>query len=63
MYLAPLMIAATTVMNVSCCITQSWIVWGISYAKISTKDFMKMSVISGWIICIILQAVTYFMFG
>lgn len=63
MYLAPLMIAATTVMNVSCCITQSWIVWGISYAKISTRDFMKMSVISGWIICIILQAVTYFMFG
>lgn len=62
-YLAPLMIAATTVMNVSCCITQSWIVWGISYAKVSTKEFLKMSVASGWIICCILQVITYFMFG
>lgn len=62
-YLAPLMIASTTVMNVSCCITQSWIVWGISYSKISTKDFMKMSIISGWIICGILQIITYVMFG
>lgn len=63
LYLAPLMIAATTVMNVSCCITQSWIVWGIGYAKISTKDFMKMSIISGWIICAILQVITFVMFG
>ena len=63
MYLAPLMIAATTVMNVSCCITQSWIVWGISYAKISTKEFMKVSIIAGWIICCILQIITFFMFG
>lgn len=62
-YLAPLMIASTTVMNVSCCITQSWIVWGISYAKVSTKDYLKMSVISGWIICCILQVITYIMFG
>jgi len=62
-YLAPLMIASTTVMNVSCCITQSWIVWGISYSKISTKEFMKMSIASGWIISSILQIITYVMFG
>lgn len=62
-FLAPLMIASTTVMNVSCCITQSWIVWGISYAKVSTKDFLKMSVVCGWIICIILQVITFVMFG
>ncbi|SEW04129.1 citrate transporter [[Clostridium] fimetarium] len=62
-YLAPLMIASTTVMNVSCCITQSWIVWGIGYAKISTKEFLKMSIITGWIICCILQIITYVMFG
>ena len=62
-FLAPLMIAATTVMNVSCCITQSWIVWGISYAKVSTKEFLKMSVVCGWIICCILQVITFIMFG
>lgn len=62
-FLAPLMIASTTVMNVSCCITQSWIVWGISYAKVSTRDFLKMSVVCGWIICVILQIVTFVMFG
>lgn len=62
-FLAPLMIAASTVMNVSCCITQSWIVWGIGYAKISTKEYMKMSIISGWIICGILQMITFFMYG
>ena len=62
-FLAPLMIASTTVMNVSCCITQSWIVWGISYAKVSTKDFLKMTVVCGWIICIILQVITFVMFG
>lgn len=62
-FLAPLMIAATTVMNVSCCITQSWIVWGISYAKVSTKEFLKMSVVCGWIICCILQIITFIMFG
>ncbi|NNJ30860.1 citrate transporter [Lacrimispora defluvii] len=63
LFLAPLMIASTTIMNVSCCITQSWVVWGIGYAKISTKDFMKMSVISGWIICAVIQIITYVMFG
>lgn len=62
-FLAPVMIAATTVMNVSCCITQSWIVWGISYAKVSTKEFLKMSVVCGWIICAVLQVITYIMFG
>lgn len=62
-YLAPLMIASSTVMNVSCDITQSWIVWGISYSKISTKEFMKMSIVSGLIINCILQVITYVMFG
>lgn len=29
-YLAPLIIIPSTVMNVSCCVTQSWIVWGVN---------------------------------
>lgn len=62
-FLAPLMIAASTVMEVSCCVTQSWIAWGIGYTKVSAKDFLKMSAVCGWIICSILHFVTFFMFG
>lgn len=62
-YLAPLMIIPSTVMNVSCCITQSWIVWGVNYTKVSTKEYLKLSAVVGWIICIILQAMVYVMFG
>ena len=62
-YLAPLIIIPSTVMNVSCCITQSWIVWGVNYTKVSTKEYLKLSAVVGWIICIILQAMVYVMFG
>lgn len=62
-FLAPLIIIPSTVMNVSCCITQSWIVWGVNYTKASTKEFLKRNVIVGWIICIILEAMIYVMFG
>ena len=62
-YIFPLIFISSTVMNVSCCVTQSWIVCGINYSKVTAKDFLKLSVPAGWIICIIAQAVTYFMFG
>ncbi len=62
-YLAPLIIIPSTVMNVSCCITQSWIIWGVNYSKVSTKEYLKLSAGVGWIICIILQAMIYVMFG
>ena len=62
-YVFPLLFVPSTVMNVSCCITQSWIVWGINYAKVSAREFLKISVVTGWIICILQQAVTYIMFG
>ena len=62
-YLAPLIIIPSTVMNVSCCITQSWITWGVSYTKSSTKELLKRNIVVGWIICIILQTMTYIMFG
>ncbi|HIU75835.1 MAG TPA: citrate transporter [Candidatus Pelethocola excrementipullorum] len=62
-FLAPLMITSSTVMEVSCCITQSWIAWGIGYTKVAAKDFLKMSVVCGWILCCILNIITYIMFG
>ena len=62
-YLAPLIIIPSTVMNVSCCVTQSWIVWGVNYTKTSTKDFLKVSVVAGWIVCIAVELMCYLMFG
>ena len=49
--------------NPSICLLYTSIVWGISYAKVSTKEFLKMSVVCGWIICCILQVITFIMFG
>lgn len=62
-FLAPLMIATSTVMEISCCLTQSWIAWGLGYTKVSSRDFLKMSLPCGWIITAILVMITYFMFG
>ena len=61
--LFPLMYAPTITMNISSCITQSWIVWGLGYTKVDTKDFLKRSIPLGWIICAILSIVTFIMFG
>ncbi len=61
--LFPLMYAPTVTMNISSCITQSWIVWGLGYTKVDTKDFLKLSIPVGWAICGVLSMVTYFMFG
>lgn len=62
-YLFTLMIASTTVMNVSACITQSWVAWGIGYTKVSARDYLKRSVPLGWAVVAVLQIVTYFMYG
>ena len=61
-FLVPLFIIPTTVMNVSCDITQSWIAWGIGYTKVSTKDFLKTTFISGWALVIIMEVVSYIMY-
>jgi len=61
-FLYPLF-AITTVAPQHLDVTQSWVAWGFGYTKVSTKDYMKMSIPSGWIIGIILCAVVYFMYG
>ena len=62
-FLYPLFYAPTMTMNISCCITQSWIVWGLNYTKNDTKEYMGHSIPCGWVICIILSAFTFFYFG
>ena len=58
-FLYPLFYAPTMTMNISCCITQSWIVWGLNYTNNDTKEYMGHSIPCGWIICIILALATY----
>jgi len=58
-FLYPLFYTTTMTMNVSCCITQSWIMWGLNYTKVENNAYLKQSVPLGWIICAILAVVTY----
>ena len=62
-YLYALMVIPSITMNVSICMTQSWIAWGISYAKVSTREHLKKTLPVAWIICAVMQAITYIMFG
>ena len=40
-----------------------WIAWGVSYSKVSTREHLKMTLPYAWLVCIIMQAITYVMFG
>lgn len=62
-YLYALMAIPSITMNVSICMTQSWIAWGVSYSKVSTREHLKMTLPYAWLVCIIMQAITYVMFG
>ena len=55
--------AITTVAPQHLDITQSWVAWGFGYTKVSTKDYLKMSIPTGWIIGIILSAIAFILYG
>jgi hypothetical protein len=61
-FLFPLF-AITTIAPQHIDITQSWVAWGFGYTKVSTKDYMKMSIPTGWIIGIILCIVVFLKYG
>ncbi|WP_396327525.1 citrate transporter [Hydrogenoanaerobacterium sp.] len=61
--LFPLIYTPTITMNISCCPTQSWNLWAINYAKVSTKEFLTSGVLWGWIICAVNSLIVYFMYG
>lgn len=44
-------------------ITTSWVSWGLGYAQVEGKSYMKMAFIPGIVICIVLELLTYFWFG
>lgn len=55
--------AAVTIFPQHLDLTQSWVAWGLSYSKVSTKDYMKMSLPTGWICAAVMCGVIYFMYG
>lgn len=61
-FLYPLF-AVTTVAPQHLDVTQSWVAWGFGYTKVPARDYMKMSIPTGWIIGIILCAIVFFMYG
>lgn len=44
-------------------LTQSWVAWGLGYTKVSSKEYMKYSIPTGWICGAILCVAVYFMYG
>lgn len=61
-FLYPLF-AITTIAPQHLDITQSWVAWGLGYTKVSAKDYMKMSIPTGWIVGAILCIITFVLYG
>lgn len=61
-FLYPLF-AVTTIAPEHLDITQSWVAWGFGYTKVNPKDYMKMSIPTGWIVGAILCMSVYFLYG
>lgn len=49
--------------NLGSCITQSWTAWGLSYTKVESKDFLRLSVPTLYIGGALLYILTYFLMG
>lgn len=58
-FLFPLLMTPSIMMNMAACPTQSYVAWGINYANIDTKDYIKYSIPLGWIACILCEVVVY----
>lgn len=61
-FLFPLF-AVTTIAPQHLDVTQSWVAWGFGYSKVSSGDFMKKSIPTGWIIGIVMCLVAYVLYG
>lgn len=61
-FLYPLFIV-TTIVPQGLDITLSGAVWAMDYAKVPTRDYMKLGIACAWPMCAILELVVFFMFG
>ncbi len=61
-FLFPLF-AITTIAPQHLDITQSWVAWGLGYTKVTSREYMKKSIPTGWIVGAILCLITFFLYG
>lgn len=61
-YIYP-MFAVTTIVPQHVDITQSWVAWGLGYSKVSSRDFMKMSIPTAWFAGALLCMCVYLFYG
>ncbi len=55
--------SVTTIVPQHLDITQSWVAWGLGYTKVGTREYMKMSIPTGWVIGAVLCVLAFVLYG
>lgn len=63
MFLFALFLIPPVAIVAGACPTQSWTMWGLSYAKLEPKQYIKTNLPWAWVILIIVEIVAYVMIG
>lgn len=63
MFLFALFLIPPVAIVASACPTQSWTMWGLSYAKLEPRQYIKTNLPFAWIILIIVEVLAFFMIG
>lgn len=53
----------TITVNIGCCITQSWVAWGLAYTKVESKDFLKLSIPNAYVTGILQYIACFVLLG
>ncbi|WP_077612268.1 citrate transporter [Clostridium sp. Marseille-P2415] len=53
----------TITVNIGCCITQSWIAWGLAYTKVESNDFLKLSIPNAYLTGVLQYITAFVMLG
>lgn len=53
----------TITVNIGCCITQSWVAWGLAYTKVESKDFLKLSIPNAYLTGVLQYIAVFVMLG
>ncbi|MGE5581078.1 MAG: citrate transporter [Bacillota bacterium] len=62
-FLFALFLIPPVAMVASSCPTQSWTMWGLSYAKLEPKQYIKTNLTWAWIILIVVEIIAFVMIG
>lgn len=63
MFLFALFLIPPVAIVASACPTQSWTMWGLSYAKLEPKQYIKTNLPWAWLILIIVEIIAFIMIG